>query len=189
MCHLWVINVSSTNTHEVGGQTTVLTRACVRREPLALELCPSGDATQCEVTSVILHRVVHPELTGSVADGSPASAWNLQPSSSLHQVQSPTDTPHVFSPAGFEHACEALQGYLAHKRTPHPLEPYSRTIPRALRWSWEGGAVSYERGIPAQGSALQPWKRLASLLLHRRGKGCGQERMGLGIQPRVGWSE
>ena len=32
-----------------------------------------------------------------------------------------------------------------------PLGPYSRTVPRALRWSWGGGAVSYERGTPVTG--------------------------------------
>ena len=29
-----------------------------------------------------------------------------------------------------------------------PLGPYSRTVPRALRWSWGGVAVSYERKKP-----------------------------------------
>ena len=30
----------------------------------------------------------------------------------------------------------------------HSLGPYRRPLPRALRWSWGGGAVSYERGTP-----------------------------------------
>jgi len=30
---------------------------------------------------------------------------------------------------------EPVQGYLAHDKTPTPLGPYIRTIPRALQWS------------------------------------------------------
>ena len=33
-------------------------------------------------------------------------------------------------------------------RNSTPLGPYSRTMPRALWWPYEGGAVSYERGTP-----------------------------------------
>ena len=34
-----------------------------------------------------------------------------------------------------------------------PLGPYSRNMPRALWWSYGGGAVSYERGTPVEGAA------------------------------------
>ena len=40
-------------------------------------------------------------------------------------------------------------------RNSDPLGPYSRTIPTALRWSWWGGAVSYERGTPVPQGATQ----------------------------------
>jgi hypothetical protein len=33
-----------------------------------------------------------------------------------------------------------------------PLEPYGRNMPRALWWSYEGGAVSQERGNPVGAS-------------------------------------
>jgi hypothetical protein len=43
-----------------------------------------------------------------------------------------------------------IEGYLVHEnlRNCQPLGPYSRVMPRALRWSWEGGALSHERGTP-----------------------------------------
>ena len=36
-------------------------------------------------------------------------------------------------------AGNTLQGYLAHKKPPPPLGPYSRAMTRALWWSWGGG--------------------------------------------------
>ena len=36
-------------------------------------------------------------------------------------------------------ASPTLQGYLAHKKHPPLLGPYSRTIPRVLWWSFRGG--------------------------------------------------
>ena len=43
------------------------------------------------------------------------------------------------------------QGYLAHKT--HLLGPYSRTIPRVIWWSEEGGGGSCERCTPVQNRA------------------------------------
>ena len=40
-------------------------------------------------------------------------------------------------------------------RNSAPLGPYSRTMPRAPRWSYGGGAVFYERGNPVPGSVLR----------------------------------
>ena len=53
----------------------------------------------------------------------------------------PRDTPCASAAA-------LLQGYFAHKKQPPFLGPYRRTMPRLLRRSWGGGAVSYERGTP-----------------------------------------
>ena len=40
------------------------------------------------------------------------------------------------------------------RRNSAPLGPYSGNMPRALWWSWGGGAVSYERGIPVHPESL-----------------------------------
>ena len=36
------------------------------------------------------------------------------------------------------------------------LEPYSRTMPRDIWWSWRGGALSYEQGTPAVQQSAPP---------------------------------
>ena len=58
----------------------------------------------------------------------------------------------------------SLYGYLAHKKQT-PLEPYSRTKPRALRVPRWGGALSYERGTPLQHRRRMPgvWRQKRSL--------------------------
>ena len=45
--------------------------------------------------------------------------------------------------------CSSLQGYLARKKMPPPLEPH-RTLGIGLRLGPRGGAFSYERGTPVQ---------------------------------------
>ena len=40
-----------------------------------------------------------------------------------------------------------VQGYLAYKKTPPPLGPYGRTMPRALQWSY-GGALFLMSEVP-----------------------------------------
>ena len=49
-----------------------------------------------------------------------------------------TSTLHAEDPGVVLHGGTALQGYLAHKNSV-PLGPYSRTMPRALWWSYGGG--------------------------------------------------
>ena len=56
-----------------------------------------------------------------------------------------------------------VQGYHANKKL-LPLGPYSGTVPRALGWSWGGGAVSYERGTPVASDIA--WGLVWEKLLH-----------------------
>ena len=52
-------------------------------------------------------------------------------------------------PDGFElHLLRHLRTGVPRSKETTPLGPYSRPMPRTLRWSYGGGAVSYERGTP-----------------------------------------
>ena len=69
---------------------------------------------------------------------------------SLVPLYPTTDAPHhrhirhfpPLAPA----TCDTYRGTSLMRNNPL-LEPYSRTTPRVIRWSWGGGVVSYERGI------------------------------------------
>ena len=68
--------------------------------------------------------------------------------------------------SGLSLPCSA--GVPRSKEAAPPSGPYSRSMTRALRWSWGGGAVSYERGTPvARASSPQSGLKRVDLVDQR----------------------